>query len=263
MADANARIEALEKQNGELLALVDKLKEMVTSCETRMGEMEKQIAAGAAGGAKKGGEGKKKKEKGGGKKGGGDAGGEKKASKAEEARNKDIKAATKEGGKKGQDLAGMHDLGGMSYFAIALESCKGDWELLQCAMDGANKAVDEGADDRKGGAGELAKCFLSTDDTKHLAMYYHVPKARAETVSLDDWLAAMTVGIPGKVVERSDEFLKYEAPQNLDKELFPLKMRDQAINQSFAFLKSKKLVPEEEDSDGDMGAMYEDAGIEW
>jgi len=30
-------------------------------------------------------------------------------------------------------------------------------------------------------------------------------------------------------------------------ELFPLKMRDQAINQSFAFLKSKKLMPEEDE----------------
>lgn len=51
--------------------------------------------------------------------------------------------------------------------------------------------------------------------------------------------------------------------QNSDKELFPLKMRDQAINQSFAFLKSKKLMPEEDEDDYDMGAMYEDAGIEW
>jgi hypothetical protein len=37
----------------------------------------------------------------------------------------------------------MHDMGGMSFFAVTMEQCKGDWELLQCAMDGANKEVDE------------------------------------------------------------------------------------------------------------------------
>lgn len=43
--------------------------------------------------------------------------------------------------------------------------------------------------------------------------------------------------------------------QNSEKELFPLKMRDLAINQSFAFLKSKKLMPEEDEDDFDMGEM--------
>jgi len=159
----------------------------------------------------------------------------------------------------------MHDMGGMSYFAITLEQCKGDWELIECAMNAANKVVDENADDRKGGAGNLAKCFLSTDDSKHLAMMFHVPDEQKEKLSLDDWVAAMTVGIGGEFIWKSDDgnFAKYLAPQDKDKELFPLKMRDQAINQSFAFLKTKKLVPEEDEDDFDMGEMYEDAGIEW
>merc|ERR1719152_558324 len=102
-----------------------------------MSKKEKKAAAKAAAKAKGG------EKKGGDKKGGGD--------KAAEARAKEIKASAKEGGKKGQDLIGMCDIGGMKYFTVAMETCKGDWELLQAAMDAANKPVDPDGDDRKGG----------------------------------------------------------------------------------------------------------------
>lgn len=178
---------------------------------------------------------------------------------------KEMKAAIKEGGKKAQDIAGMHDLGGMSYFSICLESCKGDWDLIVAAMNAANKVVDEDADDRKGGAGDVAKCFLSCDDAKHVALYYHVPKALQANVSIDDWISNMTSSIDGKVLEKTDEFAKVIAYQNSEKELFPLKMRDEAINASFRWLKEKKLVPDDDsdDSDYDTSQMYEDAGVEW
>eukprot|EP00037_Helgoeca_nana_P010523 m.92872 g.92872 ORF g.92872 m.92872 type:complete len:262 (+) comp20252_c2_seq1:681-1466(+) len=257
--DVGKRIEALEKQNTELKDLVNQLKVELEATEKRLDEIEKAAAGGGAGKPK--GEKKEKKKK----KGGGDApaAGGAKADKAAAAREKELKAATKEGGKKAQDIAGMHDMGGMSFFAVTMEQCKGDWELLQCAMDGANKEVDESGDDRKGGAHGLAKCFLSTDDSNHLAMYFHCPKVLHDQLPMMDWVNSMSANIGGSIKEQTDEFLKYEAPQNSEKELFPLKMRDLAINQSFAFLKSKKLMPEEDEDDFDMGEMYEDAGIEW
>lgn len=184
----------------------------------------------AGGGKQGGGEGKKKKKD---KKGGGDGGAAapKKVVAVlcliflravndldngilqDNAREKEVKAAIKEGGKKAQDIAGMHDMGGMSFFALTMDNCKGDWELLQHAMDGANKEVDESGDDRKGGAGGLAKCLLSTDDSKHLAMYFHVPKELHAQLTLKEWVDAMVVGIGGKALEMSDEYCKYEAPQ--------------------------------------------------
>ena len=51
-----------------------------------------------------------------------------------EAAGKKNKASLKEGGKKGQDLSGMHDLGGMIFFTICLEQCKVD-RNLQAAID--------------------------------------------------------------------------------------------------------------------------------
>lgn len=37
-------------------------------------------------------------------------------------------------------------------------------------------------------------------------------------------------------------------------EIFPLKLRDEAIGQGFAYLRSKKLVPEQEESDDEKGS---------
>jgi len=161
----------------------------------------------------------------------------------------------------------MHDLGGMSYFTVALEKCEGDWDLMQAAMDGANKEVDEGGDDRKGGAGHLGKCFLSCDEAKHLALIYFLPKELQEgekCVTLDEWIEVMTAGLSPEIVDKTETTARVICPQSTEKQLFPLKMRDTAINNSFAMLRSKELVADDDSgSEDDMGAMYEDLGIEW
>jgi hypothetical protein len=64
----------------------------------------------------------------------------------------------------GVDLAGMSDMGGVKHFNVAVDTPKGDIELLKKVLEGANKEVDEGAEERKGGAGHLGKCFFSAGD---------------------------------------------------------------------------------------------------
>ena len=48
-------------------------------------------------------------------------------------------------------------MGGIKHFHVAMENCEGDWELLDMCLAAANKPVQEGADDRKGGAGDIGK----------------------------------------------------------------------------------------------------------
>lgn len=50
-------------------------------------------------------------------------------------------------------------MGGIHFFHVALESCEGDWELVEEAMQGANAPAE--GEERKGGAGEIGKAFLS------------------------------------------------------------------------------------------------------
>lgn len=61
---------------------------------------------------------------------------------------KTIAAANKEGGKKGQDLIGMADMGGIKFFNVAIDNSQGEWELLEACMQGANREVDDNAEVR-------------------------------------------------------------------------------------------------------------------
>lgn len=264
MSDVADRITKLETQNGELRQLVEDLKKELTLTETRLDEIEKAQAAAPQQ------QGKKKDKK---KKGGGDAKPqEKKKTKKEEAAEKAFKAALKEGGKKGQDLAGMHDLGGMIFFTVCLEQCNGDWDLMQAAIDGANKIPDPDGDDRKGGAGELYKCFLSCDETEDCKFIFHGPNNEYNkdgvTLGLRQWADGMLNDsmVGGEVIEWAEDGCtgRAVAKKNEEKQLFPLKQRDAAINVSFDMLRERALIPEDDSgSEADMSAMYEDAGVEW
>lgn len=55
----------------------------------------------------------------------------------------------------------MSDMGGVKHFNVTVDTPDGDIELLKKVLQGANKEVDEDADERKGGAGKLGKCFYS------------------------------------------------------------------------------------------------------
>lgn len=174
---------------------------------------------------------------------------------------KEVKAAVKEGGKKGQDIAGLFDMGGVSFFTLSMEHSNGEHELLQHTLDGMNKEVDENADDRKGGAGHIGKMLLSANDKK-VAIICHVPEPLKEKMSIDEWLDAVVGPLKGTVLNKGDNVATAEILGDPAQERFPLKMRDEAINLSFALLKAKKLVVDD-DSDDDDTNYAEAMGVEW
>lgn len=170
----------------------------------------------------------------------------------------------KEGGKKGIDLSGVADMGGVSFFNLAVESADGDMVLLEEVLKGANMEVDETAEERKGGAGELGKIFLSAGDAA-LAIIAHVPKAlgEAKNVTVKEWVTALTAPLSGvEVVGESDEVMKVIVKADTQKGAFPLKMRDEAISAGVAFLRQKGLLPANDSSDDEVN-YAEAAGVEW
>lgn len=183
------------------------------------------------------------------------------------AKEKQLKAALKEGGKKGQDLAGMSDMGGVKFFSVAVDSASGEWELMDAILEGMNKEVDPNADDRKGGAGHIGKCLMFADENV-LLIISHLPKELSDALSQKDWFGAITDSVGAKVMGEPVELpndggtvMKAELAADADKEVFPLKLRDTAIARSFEFLVSKGLVrPEESDDDANYAEM---ADIEW
>jgi hypothetical protein len=273
MSDAAliARIDALEAQNKDLRSLVDGLKTELDATEKRLDEIEKSQGGAAAAPA-----GKSKKELAMEKKAAAKAKAAsepkqeqgKKMTSEEKARGKVCAAAAKEGGKKGQDLAGMCDIGGMKYFTVSMEQCQGDWELLELAMAGANKEVDPEGDDRKGGAGHLAKCFFScTEDGADCKFLVHMNADLQGDLSIKEWVSVMIADpeVCGEIIEESADTIKAIARKGAQgKELFPLKQRDAAINASFRMLREKKLVAEQSSgSEVDMGELAAGADFEW
>ena len=154
----------------------------------------------------------------------------------------------------------MADMGGVKFFHVAMDTPKGDWDLLELCMDGANKEVDESADDRKGGAGKFGKIMLSAGDEKLIALAY-VPDDLESTLPIKEWLEHVMSSVGGKVIgEPANNRLRAEAPADKDNNLFPLKMRDTAIGAGFGLLRKKGLVVDEDsDDDVDYAAMAEGA----
>ena len=162
--------------------------------------------------------------------------------------------------------SGVSAMGGVCYFNVSVDEPQGDMELLQHLLDGANVKVDEAAEERKGGADDLGKAFLSAGETQ-LAIIFHVPKELAERkgVTMQDWMDALLAPVKDKgmqVVEQTEEVAKVIVPANPDGDAFPLKMRDECTGCGFAFLRERGLIPADDSSDDDVN--YADAaGVEW
>jgi lysyl-tRNA synthetase class 2 len=183
------------------------------------------------------------------------------------ADDKALKACFKEGGKEGVNLQGMEALGGVKFFHVRIESANGDFVLLEKVMEGANVPVDEAAEERKGGAGEIAKALLSAGD-KQLAMLVHAPKALQEekSVTLKEWVLTLLKALGAgeeAIVELGEEYAKAAVAADPDAGKFPLKMRDEAASAGYNFLVEKGLVPPAEDSDDEYVDYAAAAGVEW
>jgi lysyl-tRNA synthetase class 2 len=169
-------------------------------------------------------------------------------------------AARKEGGKKGQDLSGLQDLGGVSHFHVVLENADANWDLMESAMAGANEEVN--GEERRGGAADIAKVFLSANEDR-LCIYLHVPEAVSEAVSIQEWFDVLVKTSGSTVVQAppADTRFGFAKAELLHvPEVFPLKVRDQTSSLGYQFLKTKGVIPDEESSDEQGGDMD---NLEW
>jgi len=164
-----------------------------------------------------------------------------------EPNEKQMKAAFKEGGKRGIEMEGA-SLAGLVWMNVAVHEAAGDAALLKEVIRGMNQEVDENAEDRKGGAGDIAKLVLSAGDDK-LALRNHVPEKLVATLTAKEWMEFVVEKLGGKVTEASDSDAAGEVPLDEDKGRFPLKMRDEGIAVSIELLRGKGVFPEDSDDD--------------
>merc|ERR1719473_162890 len=164
---------------------------------------------------------------------------------------KKLKVVKKEGGKKGAEIAGAADMGGMEYFTTTCDTPEGDPKLLQIVCQEMNAKVDPAAEETKGGSGAVAKMLFSASD-KQLALVAYVPKAKSSTISAKEWMQHIfsSFGDYGEFVGEANANQAVgicKADQTKGK--FPIKLRDEGISSSIGFLKEKGVFPDNDDDD--------------
>merc|ERR1719408_969399 len=160
-----------------------------------------------------------------------------------------LKKVRKEGGKKGSEIAGAADMGGIEFFTTTCETPEGDTRLLEIVCQEMNAPVDPSAEETKGGSGHIGKLVMSASD-KQLALIAYVPEEKVERLTATAWMQEIfkAFGDYGEFVGETTPYKAVAvAKQDGEKGKFPLKLRDEAISASIAFLKGKGLFPDKDD----------------
>jgi len=162
-----------------------------------------------------------------------------------------LKKVTKEGGKRGVEIEGAADMGGLQFFCTAVEFPAGDEELLAASMKAMNAKSDPTEEERKGGSGHIGKMIFSAGDTQ-LAVAAYVPEEKQGDLSCEEWLQSVLSKQPGfKVTSTAKDVCIGVVPADADNGIFPLKIREGMLVDANNFLRSKGLFPDDDGDDDD------------
>ncbi|OZJ02776.1 hypothetical protein BZG36_03487 [Bifiguratus adelaidae] len=170
---------------------------------------------------------------------------------------KKLKAVIKEGGKRGVEIIGVAEMGGLEFFCTKVEEPEGDVELTVESMNAMNKEIDPNDEESKGGSGSVGKMIFSTSNS-NLAVVAYVPTDKQDKINAKDWLSEIITPYEGEVIEGNATLAKGLIKADVDKGRFTLKVRDEALSNSIAYLRARKLFPEQEDDSDDDFVMGDD-----
>merc|ERR1712054_591478 len=116
----------------------------------------------------------------------------------EEKLEKKMKKVIKEGGKRGVEIEGAADMGGLQFFSTSVDEPEGDLDMLIESMKAMNAAPIPGEEERKGCSGHIGKMIFSAG-TEQLAVVAYVPAEKQGELSCEEWLKAVLANFGGTV----------------------------------------------------------------
>merc|ERR1711920_161521 len=166
---------------------------------------------------------------------------------------KKMKKVTKEGGKRGVEIEGAADMGGLQFFCTSMDEPNGDVDMLYESMKAMNAKNDPSEEERKGGSGRIGKMIISKDqDDSKLAMVAYCPPSKQDILTADMWMKDILSQLGGGELTFGDATTaKAVIANDPDKNLFVLKLKDSAITLSISYLKERGLFPDGNDDDDD------------
>lgn len=174
---------------------------------------------------------------------------------------KKMKKVLKEGGKRGVEIEGAADMGGLKFFCTKVDEPGGDLDMLVESVKAMNAKCDPSEEERKGGSGNVGKVVMSVHEKgDNINIVAYVPKG--ESANAKDWLEGV-LGLLGlKQVEvRSDSNSMYAmvcVADDPEKDIFAIKHRDYVIQHANAWLRSKGLLPDVVDDDDEDDFVFGD-----
>jgi len=172
-----------------------------------------------------------------------------------EKMEKKMKKVLKEGGKRGVEIEGAADMGGLKYFCTKVDEPKGDLDMLVESVKAMNAKSDPSDEERKGGSGRIGKTVFSMADDNDLAIVCYVPKEEQKSLTATEWLDDIKLKLSINAVETREDsnsmYAMIKIVNDSEKNIFCLKIRDYVIQHANAYLRGKGLVPEVDDDDED------------
>jgi len=163
---------------------------------------------------------------------------------------KKLKAVLKEGGKRGVEIEGAADMGGLQFFCTSVDEPEGDLELLGQSLNAMNAQPVPGEEERKGCSGHIGKTIFSAG-VDQLAVVAYVPEDKIGELSCEEWLKQTLSIFQGNVVSVTPGVCTGVVKADSDKGIFPLKIREPMILEANNFLRKKGLFPDDNGSDDD------------
>jgi hypothetical protein len=161
-----------------------------------------------------------------------------------------LKKTIKEGGKRGVEIEGAADMGGLQFFCTSMEVPEGDLDLLVRSMAAMNEKSDPSEEERKGGSGHIGKMIFSAG-VDQLAVVAYVPEEKQADLVCKEWLEAVLALFGGSVKSVAKDVCSGVVLTDGNKGIFPLKIRESMILEANNFLRKLGLFPEDKDSDDD------------
>merc|ERR1719463_734572 len=170
---------------------------------------------------------------------------------------KEVKTIKKEGGKKGSEIAGAADMGGMTFMNCSLDSMDlggktiGEPDRMEIALAEMNRPVKEGEEEAKGGSEHVAKALFSYGSAKTGILCY-VPDEHKKTLGADKWCEEIVKTLGGKVLPGATPGLaKGEIMGDEKAGKFPIKLKDDALQASIQYLVKIGVFPDKDDDSDD------------
>lgn len=168
----------------------------------------------------------------------------------EEARKKQMKKVIKEGGKRGVEIEGAADMGGLQFFCTSVDEVDGDVEMIVESIKAMNNDPIPGDEERKGCSGHIGKMIFSAG-TDQLVVAAYVPEAKQGELECEEWLSTVLALFKGEVLIKDKTLSAGRVKTDGNNNIFPLKIREPMILEANNFLRKKGLFPEDKDSDDD------------